>query len=88
MTTEIIRIGNSRGIRIPKPILEQCGLTDTVELTVEGDTLRLTRGRALRVGWADAFRKAGEPGGDELLLSGVSPNVFDADEWEWQERGR
>ena len=88
MTTEIIPIGNSRGIRIPKPILEQCSLPNTVELAVEGEMLRLTRWRAPRTGWADTFCKAGEPGCDELLLSGVSPKVFDADEWEWQERGR
>ena len=31
MKTELVRIGNSRGIRIPKPIIEQCRLGDTVE---------------------------------------------------------
>ena len=39
MKVERVRIGNSRGIRIPKPILEQCGFGNTVELRVENDCL-------------------------------------------------
>ncbi len=39
MKTELVRIGNSRGIRIPKPLIEQCGLGNNVELRVENDSL-------------------------------------------------
>jgi antitoxin (DNA-binding transcriptional repressor) of toxin-antitoxin stability system/antitoxin component of MazEF toxin-antitoxin module len=39
MKARIVRIGNSQGIRIPKPLLEQTGLADEVELEVEGDCL-------------------------------------------------
>ncbi|MCU1327286.1 MAG: peptidase [Bryobacterales bacterium] len=83
MITRITRIGNSRGIRIPKLLLEQCGLTDVVELKVEGDTLRLSKGQTVRHGWEDAFRKAGDATSDELLLEGMGANAFDVDDWQW-----
>ena len=81
--TEIIRIGNSRGIRIPKPLIEQCGLEGTVELSVENHRLVISPGRHLRQGWTAAFRNAGSPKGDELLLEAVGPNEFDRKEWKW-----
>jgi antitoxin MazE len=81
--TEIIRIGNSRGIRIPKPLLEECGLTDVVELKVEGHTLRISRGRKVREGWEEAFQRAEDCGEDELLLEGAGTESFDAEEWQW-----
>ncbi len=82
MTAEIIKIGNSRGIRIPKPLLEQCGLAGTVELRVEGDQLIVSPARAPRSGWDEAFRKAESCESDELLLDGVQ-NEFDAEAWKW-----
>ena len=41
MKTNIIRIGNSRGIRIPKPLLEESGLTDTVELRAKKGEIKI-----------------------------------------------
>ena len=82
MKTELIRIGNSRGIRIPKPLIEQCGLGNTVELRVDNNHLVISAGRRPRDGWTEAFRAAG-PAADELLLEGVGPNAFDREEWRW-----
>ena len=82
MEIELVRIGNSRGIRIPKPLIEQCGLGDTVELYVERDRLVISPRRRPRQGWKEAFRAAGPPEGDELLLSGAA-NDFDHEEWTW-----
>ncbi|HXJ44253.1 MAG TPA: AbrB/MazE/SpoVT family DNA-binding domain-containing protein [Bryobacteraceae bacterium] len=82
MTTEIIQIGNSRGIRIPKPILEQCGFGKTVEIHVEGDRLVLSPKRTPRHGWAEAFSNAGDSVNDELLLD-IAKNEFDESEWTW-----
>src|SRR5215470_12977317 len=39
MKAELTRIGNSRGIRIPEPLIEQCGLGPTVELSIENQRL-------------------------------------------------
>jgi antitoxin MazE len=83
MKVELVRIGNSRGIRIPKPILEQCGFQDSVELQVENDRLVIARGRRPREGWEEAFRAAGPSINDELLLDTLPPSQFDREEWRW-----
>ena len=80
---ELVRIGNSRGIRIPKPILEQCGFKDTVELRVENDHLVMFPGRLPREGWEEAFRSAGPSTHDELLLDALPENEFDQEDWRW-----
>jgi antitoxin MazE len=82
MKVPLVSVGNSRGIRIPKPIIEQCGLGDTVELTIEGDHLVIAPESRPRQGWDEAFRAAGSAAADELLLD-VGPSSFDEDEWEW-----
>jgi len=83
MKVEIVRIGNSRGIRIPKPIIEQCGFGDSVELRVENDLLVIAPERVPRQGWEEAFRAAGLAEKDELLLDGLPPNEFDREDWQW-----
>ena len=83
MKTKLVSIGNSRGIRIPKPIIEQCGFGETVEMRVERDRLIITPDGAPRHGWAKAFRAAGEADNDELLLDSLPPTAFDRDEWTW-----
>jgi antitoxin MazE len=74
MRTELVRIGNSRGIRIPKPIIEQCGFGEWVDLRVENHRLIVSPQRAPRQGWEEAFRAAGPSAGDELLFEGVEAN--------------
>ena len=83
MKIELVRIGNSRGIRIPKPILEQCGFRDTVDLRIENDRLVIAPGRRAREGWEEAFGAAGSSEDDELLLESLPPNHFDLEEWRW-----
>jgi antitoxin MazE len=83
MKTQLVRIGNSRGVRIPKPLIEQCGLGNNVELRVENDCLVISPQRQPRQGWEEAFREAGSPINDEHLLETASPNEFDREEWKW-----
>jgi antitoxin MazE len=83
MRTELVRIGNSRGIRIPKPIIEQCGFGATVELRVERERLIVSPQRTPRQEWEEAFRAAGPSADDELLLEGAGLNEFDRKEWKW-----
>ena len=84
MKTAITRIGNSRGIRIPKPLLEQCRLHEEVELEIRDDGL-LVRGAAkARSGWDDAFRRMRQHDDDVLLDEGPAPATqWDVTEWEW-----
>lgn len=83
MRIELISIGNSRGIRIPKPLIEQCGFGDVVELHVEQNRLVIAPERSPRQGWSKAFASAGGSGEDELLLESIRPNEFDTGEWTW-----
>jgi antitoxin MazE len=83
MKTELVRIGNSRGIRIPKPIIEQCGFGQSVELRVENDRLIVAHPRTPRQGWDEAFRAAGSSNHDDLLLKDIAPNEFDRTGWKW-----
>jgi antitoxin MazE len=82
--TRIVRIGNSQGIRIPKPVLEQVGLPEEVELEVEDNTIVIRPFTRAREGWADAFKSMAEAGDDELLdEEAVTPSPWDEEDWEW-----
>ena len=83
MKIELVRIGNSRGVRIPKPLIEQCGLSKTVELRVENDSLVISPERRPRQDWEEAFRAAGSALNDERLLETAASNEFDRKEWKW-----
>ena len=83
MKTELIRIGNSRGVRIPKPLIEQCGFGDEVDLRVENDRIIISPQRLLRQGWEEKFRAAGSAAADELLLGTIGADEFDRKEWRW-----
>jgi antitoxin MazE len=81
MKARIIRIGNSQGIRIPKPLLEQTGLTDEVELEVRADEIVIRSARSIRAGWSAAFQGMAGAGDDELLEE-LTETVWDRGEWE------
>ena len=80
--TRIVRIGNSRGIRVPKILLDQAQLPDEVELHAEPGRLVIQGARRPRTGWAEAARAMGEAGHDGLL-DVPSATRFDREEWEW-----
>jgi antitoxin MazE len=82
MKVELVRTENSRGIRIPKPILRQCGFSNAVELRVENDCLVIAPDHLPRQAWEEAFRAAGSAANDELLLSTVPWNEFDREDWQ------
>lgn len=85
MRARIVRIGNSRGVRIPKPLLEEAGLEDEVELSVGPEGIVVAPARRPRAGWADAFRCMADAG-DDAVLDGDRPlaSSWDEDEWEWE----
>ena len=84
MKTSIVRIGNSQGVRIPKPLLEKTGLCGEVEITARADGLLIRRARKPREGWATAFREMARRG-DDALLDDAAPSLstFDESKWEW-----
>ena len=84
MRTRIVRIGNSRGIRIPKALLEESGLNDEVDLSVQDGTLVIAPVDQPRRGWAEAFRAMALAGDDGLLDAAVTTTDFDEESWEWR----
>lgn len=83
MKTRIVRIGNSRGVRIPKPLIEQAGLGEEVELRVVEGGLLVKAASTPRSSWADAARKLHEREEDSLLDE-APPTLFDETGWEWR----
>jgi antitoxin MazE len=82
MRTRIVAIGNSRGVRIPKPLLEQAGLEGEVELHAEEGRIVIASARRPRVGWADAARQLARS--EDEALDAAVPTRFDREDWEWQ----
>jgi len=82
MKTRIVRIGNSRGVRLPKPLIEQAGLGEEVELRVEEGAIVIQSAARPRAGWAEAARQLATER-DAGLLDEPTPTKFDGTEWQW-----
>jgi antitoxin MazE len=82
MKTRLVRIGNSRGIRLPKPLIAQAGLTDEVELQLRDGAIVIERASTPRIGWAQAAKEMHEHN-EDLLLDPPAPTQFEKKEWEW-----
>jgi antitoxin MazE len=81
--TRIVKIGNSRGIRVPKVILDQAQLPDEVELHAEPGRLVIQGTRRPRIGWAKAARAMRSQAHDGLIEAPTATR-FDREEWEWR----
>ena len=69
MDISVIPIGNSKGIRLSKTLLEKYNITDKVELILEKGYIILKAKSEPRKGWEKAFKKMNENGDDKLLIS-------------------
>jgi antitoxin MazE len=78
MTISLISIGNSKGIRLSKTIIEKYNLQDSIELILEKDHIVLKPKTEARKGWDKAFKKMNENGDDKPLLR----DVFDDETFE------
>ena len=82
MKAKIIRIGNSKGIRFPKPLIDQVGLAEEVDLEVRDGEIVISPAKQVRSGWAAAALALADHREDDLLDPFV-PTQFDDQEWEW-----
>ncbi len=82
MKTRLVRIGNSRGVRLPKAIIAQAGLTEELELSLRDGAIIIARATSARSGWANAAKKMRQRA-EDLLLDPPVPTLFDEKEWEW-----
>jgi len=82
MKASIVPIGNSKGIRIPKTILEQCNIKKEVELEVKDNIIIIkSLKKEVRKDWEDAFKKMHDLKEDRLL---IDDNIdLDMENWEW-----
>jgi len=71
MKVSIIKIGNSRGLRLNKSILERYNIKDTVELILEKGRIILKPLDQPRKGWDEAFSKMHENQDDTLLIDDI-----------------
>ena len=85
MKIKVVKIGNSRGIRIPKSLINESGLKDEAELAVSNGQIIIKPVSAMRKSWDAAFKKMAEKQ-DDILLDGESVSrstKWDEEEWEW-----
>lgn len=80
MEISVIKIGNSKGLRLSKDILKRYNIKDKVELVLEKGYIILKPKTQPRKGWEEAFKQMNENQDDQLLID----DVFDDesfDEW-------
>ncbi len=80
--TQVVKIGNSRGVRIPKPFIDQTRLGNEVEIAVQRGTIVIRSISRPRNGWAEQFRAMAEQG-DDQLLDKPAQTKWDRSEWVW-----
>lgn len=71
MEVQVINIGNSKGIRLSKSILEQYNISDTLELILEKGRIILKPKSVPRKGWEKSFKLMHANGGDQLLIDDI-----------------
>ncbi|HLA27759.1 MAG TPA: AbrB/MazE/SpoVT family DNA-binding domain-containing protein [Syntrophales bacterium] len=84
MRAHVVKIGNSQGIRIPKPLLDQTGIKDDVELEVDKAQIIIRPISNPRLGWDNAFKSMAQ-NCDDVLTNG-NDNIshsWDNEEWQW-----
>ena len=82
--TQIVKIGNSQGIRIPKLLLQQTNLSDEVELEMQSNQIIIRPIRRVRRNWEETFETMARLGDDALLDGDVlTPTAWDDEEWQW-----
>ena len=81
MKAQIIRIGNSQGIRIPKTMIEDGKLSGEVELELHEDGLLIRSLQKPRANWDSAFKATSDADDDQHLDE--TSTTFDKKEWQW-----
>ena len=66
MQANLIRIGNSKGVRLPKALIQQAGLSDKLDVEVSGGTVIIRSARRARENWGSAAAACRRAGGDQL----------------------
>lgn len=81
MKAQIIRIGNSQGIRIPKTLIEDGKLSGEVELELHEDGILIRSLQKPRANWDAAFKSVADVDDDQQVSE--MPTEFEKKEWQW-----
>ncbi len=76
MQAKLIRIGNSQGVRLPKAVVEQAGLTDKLDIQVSGDAVIIRSTKQPRENWDSAAEVCHQSGEDQLRDWDVTTGDF------------
>lgn len=82
MKTKLIQIGNSRGVRLPKPLIREAGLDNEVDISIRRGEILIRPVGKPRSGWATAAKRLHDQNAD-FLLDDQTPTVFDNKDWQW-----
>jgi len=80
MDLSVIQIGNSRGIRLSKTLIEKYNIKDTVEIILENEYIILKPKATPRNNWEVAFEKMNKNGDDKALMNDIFEDE-NFDEW-------
>jgi len=83
MKVKLVAIGNSKGVRIPRSVIQECSFGDEVELSVKDGAVVLAPLHDVREGWDKAFTKASKGKDQELLIPEDLAHTWDDEEWTW-----
>ncbi len=83
MKVKLVSIGNSKGVRIPRSVIKECGFGDQVDMRVGDGVVVLAPAREARAGWDEAFEKMADAGDDALIGPDDLDHEWDEEEWEW-----
>ena len=86
VTVKLRNIGNSKGIIIPKEMIAQCDMEESVTLEVKGQQLIIRKAESTDIQWDTAFPHCHPESEKEKIdaqLMGDFPNKFDEEEWQW-----
>jgi antitoxin MazE len=81
MKAQIIRIGNSQGVRIPKTLLEDGKLSGEVELELHEDGILIRSLQKPRSNWDATFKSILDGDDDQQILEITTE--FEKKEWQW-----
>lgn len=82
MLTNIVRIGNSKGIRIPARLLKECQIADQVDLEVEDGKIVIFPVSKPRKNWEASFKQMHQNGDDEFVID--EQLGLELEDWEWK----
>lgn len=82
MKAQIIQIGNSQGLRLPKALLAETKISGEVELEIHPEGILIKNINKPRSDWEERFRAATETD-DDLSMDQLMPTAFEKKEWQW-----